>query len=157
GGVRGAGQGHLDHRRGREAARLLLRAAGADLQLRAGPRPRGGRPARAPAGRRGRAHGRAAFRPLLRAVRGAQAVSAVRYRRPAALATLGERHAVVEASAGTGKTYVLEHLVVDLILRRGVELPQILIVTFTEKATAELVQRLRAKLQELRDLWPDHQ
>ena len=41
----------------------------------------------------------------------------VRYRKPAALARLGVHHAAVEASAGTGKTYVLEHLVVDCCSR----------------------------------------
>jgi exodeoxyribonuclease V beta subunit len=80
----------------------------------------------------------------------------VRVRRPRALDRLGDRHAVVEASAGTGKTYLLEHLVVDLLLRRDAELEQILVVTFTEKATAELVQRVRAKLAELKDAGPDH-
>jgi exodeoxyribonuclease V beta subunit len=82
-------------------------------------------------------------------------VTAVRVLRPAALAGL-EGHAVVEASAGTGKTYILEHLVVDLLLRREVELEQILVVTFTEKATAELVQRVRAKITQLKELGPEH-
>jgi exodeoxyribonuclease V beta subunit len=80
--------------------------------------------------------------------------AAVRYLKPAALARLGSKHAVVEASAGTGKTYILEHLVVDLLLTRGARLDEILVVTFTEKATAELIHRVRAKLQELKDLVP---
>jgi exodeoxyribonuclease V beta subunit len=83
-----------------------------------------------------------------------------RYRKPSALVDralgLGARHAVVEASAGTGKTYLLEHLVVDLLLTREVPLPQILVVTFTEKATAELVDRIRRKLEELAALTGDH-
>src|SRR3954470_15736622 len=78
----------------------------------------------------------------------------VRYRKPAELAHLGARHAVVEASAGTGKTYVLEHLVVDLLLTRGATLDQILVVTFTEKATAELITRVRGKIEQLRALAP---
>jgi exodeoxyribonuclease V beta subunit len=57
--------------------------------------------------------------------------------------------AVVEASAGTGKTYLLEHLVVDRILRGDARLEEILVVTFTEKATAELVRRLRALIERL--------
>lgn len=53
-------------------------------------------------------------------------------------------HAVVEASAGTGKTYIIEHLVVDRLLRgQGVDLGQVLVVTFTEKATSELRKRIR--------------
>src|SRR5215212_2198054 len=77
-----------------------------------------------------------------------------RYRKPPQLAELGLRHAVVEASAGTGKTYVLEHLVVDLLLTRGATLDQILVVTFTEKATAELIGRVRRKIEELQALRP---
>jgi exodeoxyribonuclease V beta subunit len=79
-----------------------------------------------------------------------------RYRFPSELRQLGSRHAVVEASAGTGKTYILEHLVVDLLLRRDARLDQILVVTFTEKATAELGDRVRRKLEELRHLSADH-
>ena len=56
---------------------------------------------------------------------------------------------VVEASAGTGKTYLLEHLVIDRIVRGEARLEEILVVTFTEKATDELRRRLHAKLDEL--------
>lgn len=63
-----------------------------------------------------------------------------------------DRHAVIEASAGTGKTFTLEHLVVDLILTTDVLISQILVVTFTERATGELRQRVRAILQRLLDL-----
>jgi exodeoxyribonuclease V beta subunit len=78
-----------------------------------------------------------------------------RYRKPIELRHLGRRHAMVEASAGTGKTYVLEHLVVDLLLRAGATLDQILVVTFTEKATIELTHRVRQKIAELSELRPD--
>jgi exodeoxyribonuclease V beta subunit len=80
----------------------------------------------------------------------------VRYPRPRELDQLGSRHAVVEASAGTGKTYLLEHLVVDLLLNRGARMEEILVVTFTERATAELCLRLRARLSELCHLSTDH-
>lgn len=62
---------------------------------------------------------------------------------------LARRLVVVEASAGTGKTYFLEHRVVDLLLRTTATIDQILLVTFTEKATAELRHRIRGKLAEL--------
>ena len=55
--------------------------------------------------------------------------------RPAVLPAPHHRLVVVEASAGTGKTYFLEHRVVDLILQAGAELPQILVVTFTDGST----------------------
>ena len=80
----------------------------------------------------------------------------VRYPRPPELDQLGTRHAVVEASAGTGKTYLLEHLVVELLLNHGARMEEILVVTFTERATAELCLRLRKKLSELCHLSADH-
>jgi exodeoxyribonuclease V beta subunit len=83
-------------------------------------------------------------------------MSVLRYPRPPELARLGPRHNVVEASAGTGKTFLLEHLLVDCIVSRGVPIEEILVVTFTEKATAELVLRLRRLLGELVALEPDH-
>jgi len=79
----------------------------------------------------------------------------VRYPRPPELNQLGTRHAVVEASAGTGKTYLLEHLVVELLLNHGARIEEILVVTFTERATAELCLRLRKKLSELCHLSAD--
>jgi len=58
-------------------------------------------------------------------------------------------HVVIEASAGTGKTYTLEHLVVDLLLTDRVEVDRILVVTFTEKGTEELRERVRSQLRRL--------
>ena len=72
----------------------------------------------------------------------------VRVARPESLPPADTKLVVVEASAGTGKTYFLEHRVVDLVLA-GVELEQILLVTFTEKATAELRARVRGLLDRL--------
>jgi exodeoxyribonuclease V beta subunit len=73
--------------------------------------------------------------------------------RPAALASLADgpatRYLVVEASAGTGKTFFLEHRVVDLIILGGARIDQVLVVTFTEKATAELKQRVRDLLMRI--------
>ena len=83
-------------------------------------------------------------------------IAQLRYPRPFALAQLGAGHNVVESSAGTGKTFLLEHLFVDLIIGRGLSIDEILVVTFTEKATAELVLRLRKLLGELANLRPDH-
>jgi exodeoxyribonuclease V beta subunit len=76
------------------------------------------------------------------------ASSAIRIARPAALPPPGARLVVVEASAGTGKTFFLEHRAVDLILA-GAELGQILLVTFTDKAVAELRMRIRDLLDRL--------
>jgi len=72
----------------------------------------------------------------------------VRVARPASLPPADARLVVVEASAGTGKTFFLEHRVIDLILA-GAELGQILLVTFTDKAVAELRLRIRDLLDRL--------
>ena len=56
------------------------------------------------------------------------------------------KHALIEASAGTGKTYTIEHLVVRLIRDQGIPIDRVLVVTFTEKATGELKERIRKKL-----------
>ena len=72
----------------------------------------------------------------------------VRVARPASLPAAEARLVVVEASAGTGKTFFLEHRVIDLILA-GAELGQILLVTFTDKAVAELRLRIRDLLDRL--------
>jgi exodeoxyribonuclease V beta subunit len=75
--------------------------------------------------------------------------------RPAVLDRLpAGRHAVIEASAGTGKTFTLEHLVVELVLVEGVPIEEILVVTFTEKATREMRERVRRKLREVADAAP---
>lgn len=71
-----------------------------------------------------------------------------RVARPSSLPAPTDRFVVVEASAGTGKTFFLEHRVVDLILA-GAELGQLLLVTFTEKAVAELRMRIRDLLDRL--------
>jgi exodeoxyribonuclease V beta subunit len=77
-------------------------------------------------------------------------VSTLRVARPAVLRRVPlDRHAVIEASAGTGKTFTLEHLVVELLLAGDVPIDRILVVTFTEKATNELRLRVRAKLEQL--------
>ncbi len=77
-------------------------------------------------------------------------MSARRVVRPAVLRGIPrDRHAVIEASAGTGKTFTLEHLVVELILSGDVPIDRILCVTFTEKATNELRLRVRHKLEAL--------
>jgi exodeoxyribonuclease V beta subunit len=55
---------------------------------------------------------------------------------------------LVEASAGTGKTYAIATLFVRLLLERGLEADEILVVTFTEAATMELRDRIRRRLRE---------
>ena len=54
---------------------------------------------------------------------------------------------LIEASAGTGKTYTLATLVTRLVVERGLRIGQILAVTFTDAATQELRKRIRERLQ----------
>jgi exodeoxyribonuclease V beta subunit len=53
---------------------------------------------------------------------------------------------ILEASAGTGKTYAIAALVVRYVVEDDVPLPALLVVTFTRAATAELRDRVRARL-----------
>jgi exodeoxyribonuclease V beta subunit len=53
---------------------------------------------------------------------------------------------LIEASAGTGKTYTIEGLFLRLILEKQFLIDQILVVTFTKAATEELRDRIRVKL-----------
>lgn len=55
---------------------------------------------------------------------------------------------IVEAGAGTGKTYNIQILVARMILS-GIPVERILVVTFTRNATAELRERIRNILAEL--------
>jgi ATP-dependent exoDNAse (exonuclease V) beta subunit len=56
----------------------------------------------------------------------------------------------VEAGAGSGKTHALVDRVTTLVLRDGVSLRTIAAVTFTEKAGAELRDRLRVEFEKAR-------
>ncbi|KGM53323.1 exodeoxyribonuclease V subunit beta [Lysobacter arseniciresistens ZS79] len=54
---------------------------------------------------------------------------------------------LIEASAGTGKTFTLATLVTRLVVERGLRIGQVLAVTFTEAATQELRSRIRERLE----------
>jgi len=58
---------------------------------------------------------------------------------------------LIEASAGTGKTYTLAELYLRLLLENHLTVDQILVVTYTRAATEELRDRLRQKLVLARD------
>lgn len=53
---------------------------------------------------------------------------------------------LIEASAGTGKTFTISSLYLRLVLERAIPVAKILVVTFTKAATAELKERLRQRL-----------
>jgi ATP-dependent helicase/nuclease subunit A len=56
---------------------------------------------------------------------------------------------LLDASAGSGKTSVLVERFARCVLDDGVDVSAILTITFTEKAAAELRDRIRARLREL--------
>ncbi|HEY0288930.1 MAG TPA: exodeoxyribonuclease V subunit beta [Pseudomonas sp.] len=77
--------------------------------------------------------------------------------RPLALSFPLKGSQLIEASAGTGKTFTISALYLRLVLGHGGELsgfgrellpPQILVVTFTDAATKELRDRIRTRLAE---------
>ncbi len=86
--------------------------------------------------------------------------------REAAEATMGP--VAILAGAGTGKTRVISHRTAYAIATGGVDPGKVLLVTFTEKAAAEMVERVRAlglpgvaartfhsaALAQLRYFWP---
>ncbi len=55
---------------------------------------------------------------------------------------------LIEASAGTGKTWNICGLYLRLLLERGLDVQKILVVTFTNAATAELRERVRSRIVE---------
>ena len=55
---------------------------------------------------------------------------------------------LIEASAGTGKTFSLAGLILRLVAEEHIPIKQILAVTFTIAATAELKERVRGRLRE---------
>ncbi len=59
---------------------------------------------------------------------------------------------LVEASAGTGKTYALTTLVARLLVESGWRIDDLLIVTFTVAATGELRTRVRSAIRDALDL-----
>lgn len=55
---------------------------------------------------------------------------------------------LIEASAGTGKTWAICALFVRLVLEKGLGVEQILVLSFTHAATAELRERIRDRLRQ---------
>lgn len=58
---------------------------------------------------------------------------------------------LIEASAGTGKTYTIASLFLRLLLEKRVPVESILVVTYTVPATDELKTRIRDKLRQARE------
>lgn len=59
---------------------------------------------------------------------------------------------LIEASAGTGKTYTIAMLVLRFVVERQLDIKQLLVVTFTKAASEELKERIRGRLAEARQV-----
>ncbi len=59
---------------------------------------------------------------------------------------------LIEASAGTGKTYAIAMLVLRFIVEKGIPIDKLLVVTFTKAATEELKERIRNRLIEAKQI-----
>lgn len=59
---------------------------------------------------------------------------------------------LIEASAGTGKTYTIALLFLRLLLEKGLSVDKILVVTFTKAATEELRGRIRQRIRDALDV-----
>ncbi len=55
----------------------------------------------------------------------------------------------LEASAGTGKTFAIEHLVIRMIIESNISIDEILVVTFTRAAANELKVRIRSNIENI--------
>jgi exodeoxyribonuclease V beta subunit len=62
---------------------------------------------------------------------------------------------LIEASAGTGKTFTVATIYARLVIALGLPVPSLLAVTYTEAATKELRAQLRERLVLARDLLED--
>ena len=59
--------------------------------------------------------------------------------------------ALIEAAAGTGKTYNIQNLTARMIVEKNFTIDSIAVVTFTEAAARELAERLHAVLEALNE------
>ena len=59
---------------------------------------------------------------------------------------VGVGRTLIEASAGTGKTFTIAAMVTRLIAEEGINLSKILVVTFTRAAASELKDRIRQRI-----------
>jgi exodeoxyribonuclease V beta subunit len=84
-------------------------------------------------------------------------MTAVRYPKPVILNGIPPAgHVILEASAGTGKTFALQNLVVDLLLTDPFpRIEELLVVTFTEAATWELRGRIRKQIETMLSVEPE--
>lgn len=58
---------------------------------------------------------------------------------------------IIEAAAGTGKTYNIERIALRLIVEKGIGVQELVLVTYTKAAASELRERINAILSNMRE------
>src|SRR5205809_8027665 len=59
------------------------------------------------------------------------------------------RNIVIEASAGTGKTYTLVQTILQALFQKNLPMEALVALTFTKKAAGEMKERIAAELQRI--------
>ncbi len=69
------------------------------------------------------------------------------------------RNILVSAAAGSGKTAVLVERIITMLIKdeEPVSVDQLLIVTFTEAAAAEMKERIRAAIERKLEEYPENE
>jgi len=67
-----------------------------------------------------------------------------------------DKKVLIEASAGTGKTYTIGLIVRRLLLEKLIPIEKIVLITFTKAATAELKKKTAEKIIEAYNEWNDN-
>jgi exodeoxyribonuclease V beta subunit len=75
----------------------------------------------------------------------------------AALTPLPTGVSLIEANAGTGKTFTIVMLILRLVVEKNISIDKILVVTFTKAATEELKDRIRRKLHAAKNHMSGHE
>lgn len=60
-----------------------------------------------------------------------------------------DRNIVIEASAGTGKTYTLVQTILQALFQKNLPMESVVALTFTRKAAGEMKERIAAELQKI--------
>src|SRR6266446_3506290 len=60
-----------------------------------------------------------------------------------------DRNIVIEASAGTGKTYTLVQTILQALFEKNLKMDELVALTFTKKAAGEMKERIAAELQKV--------
>ena len=59
-----------------------------------------------------------------------------------------DKNIIVSAAAGSGKTFVLVERIISLMKKYGIDIDQMIIVTFTNKSAIDMKNKIRTRLEE---------